>query len=461
MTPPRLPRRNFLRGAGGALVSLPLFASLGCGEPRRGPAPGRVRSALAFPKRFVVFYTPNGQYEPPATLDFAGTMFEPLAPFAAKLNLLRGLDLSVHDEGPGEPHQQGMVFLTGRKLNEGAFVGSDGASLAGWASGLSVDQELAKVLCVDTPYRSMHLGVQSTLYAGTEVRTILSYAGSDQPIANETDPYAVFDRMFAPLGPDGSVSAALRARRKSVLDVVGKQYESFGARLGAEDRVKLDQHLSSLRDVESRLDKQGSFVSAACRRPAPGDGGFDLNDPANFPLIGKLQTDLLVMALACDLTRVATLQWSSSANNRPFPFLSYEGKPITGDDHLMGHSPDSDAETWGKLRVIRRWYLEQFAYLLASLDAIPEGEGTTMLDNTAILLGSEITRGNTHSHSDANFVLAGGAGGAWKTGRNLAFEGKVPHNNLLVSILNGLGSPVATFGDPAHCTGPLAELAAG
>lgn len=454
-----LPRRTFLRGAGGVLVSLPLFESLGCSE-RRGPALGASRSGLAFPKRFIVVYTPNGQYEPPPTLDFAGSMFEPLAPFVSKLNMVRGLDLSVHDSPPGEPHQQGMAFLTGRKLNEGDFLGSDSTSYAGWASGISVDQEIAKVICADTPYRSLHLGVQSTLYAGTEVRTTLSYAGSDQPIANETSPFAVFDRMFAPLGPDGSVSAELRARRTSVLDVVGKQYESVNARLGAADRLKLEQHLASIRDVEGRLSRQGSFVTAACKRPSPGEPTFDLNDPVNFPIIGKLQTDLLVMTLACDLTRVATLQWSSSANNRPFPFLSYKGQPITGDDHLMGHAPDADAETWGKLRVIRRWYLEQFAYLLASLDAIKESDGSTMLDNTAILLGSELSRGNTHSHSNINFVLAGGASGAIKTGQYLSYEGNVPHNNLLVSLLNAMDVPAKTFGDPEYCTGPLAELRA-
>ncbi len=441
------------------LLALPLFQSLGCSE-RRGPAPGRARAKLAFPKRFVVVYTPNGQYEPPPTLDFAGSTFEPLAPFAPKLNLLRGLDMEVHDQTPGEPHQQGMAFLTGRRLNAGAFLGSDASSFAGWASGISVDQEIAKVLCADTPHRSLNLGVQSDLYAGTEVRTILSYAGSDQPVANSTNPYAVFDGIFAPLGADGTISAELRARRASVLDVVGKQYEAVGARLGAEDRQKLERHLASLRDVEGRLSKQGEFANAGCKKPDPGAPNFDLLDPVNFPVIGKLQTDLLVMALACDLTRVATLQWSSSANNRPFPFLEYEGKPITGDDHLMGHSPDSDTETWGKLRVIRRWYLKQFAYLLASLDAIPEGEGTTMLDNTAVLLGSELSRGNTHSHSNMNFVLAGGAGGAIKTGRYLNFEGVVPHNNLLVSLLNAMGLPATTFGDPAFCTGPLAELSA-
>ena len=452
-----LPRRALLRGAGGVLVSLPLFASLGCSE-RRGPALGRARSPLAFPKRFLVVYTPNGQLEPPPTLDFAGSMFEPLAPFRDKLLLLRGLDMSAHDQGPGEPHQQGMAFLTGRKLNAGAFLGSDGSSFAGWASGISVDQEAAKVLCVDTPYSSLNLGVQSTLFAGTEVRTTLSYLGPDQPVGNETNPYAVFDRLFAPLGPDGAISAELRARRKSVLDVVGKQYADVGKNLGAADKQKLDLHLDAIVDVERRLSKQGSPVAGACKRLEPGEPTIDLNDPANFPAIGKLQTDLLVMALACDLTRVATLQWSSSANNRPFPFLQYEGKPISGDDHLMGHAPDSDAETWGKLRVIRRWYLEQFAYLLASLDAIPEGEGKTMLDNTAVLLGSELSRGNTHSHSDMNFVLAGGGGGAWATGRYLNFEGKVPHNNLLVSLLNAMGVATNTFGDPEFCTGPLAEL---
>jgi len=132
-------------------------------------------------------------------------------------------------------------------------------------------------------------------------------------------------------------------------------------------------------------------------------------------------------------------------------------QPITGDEHVMGHQPDDDLHSWGKLRVIRRWYMEQFAYLLGELEATPEGDGT-MLDNTVILLGSEVARGNTHSHMDAPFVLAGSAGGYFNTGQLLNFEGDVPHNNLLVSLQNSMGIEATTFGLPEFCTGPLAGL---
>jgi hypothetical protein len=123
----------------------------------------------------------------------------------------------------------------------------------------------------------------------------------------------------------------------------------------------------------------------------------------------------------------------------------------------MGHQPDDDVHAWNKLRIIRRWYMEQFAYLLSRLDAIQEGEGT-MLDNTVVLLASEITQGNTHSHVDAPFLLAGSGGGYFKTGRHLNFAGDIPHNNLLVSIMNAMGLPATTFGDPEFCSGPLVEL---
>jgi hypothetical protein len=458
-------RRNFLKGVGGVSLALPLFASLGCQSSSSAKVAEKLgRAALGqngFPKRFVVVYIPNGNWdkELPPGWDFTGTIMEPLTPIKDKLMLLTGLDLAAHNQPPGEPHQQGMAFLTGRKLNEGNMVGGDG-SLAGWASGISLDQEIAAQIGAETAQKSLHFGVQSTAYGGTEVRTVLSYAGSDQPIANETSPYSMYNLVFSGLGADPGGTDKLRARRKSVLDAVGKRYEALTPRLGAEDRVKLQQHLAAIRDVENRLDNPGAVLGGYCQLPNMGTP-IDLNDPNNFPVIGKLHMDLLVMALACDLTRVATLQWSASTNNRPYPFLSYDDgsgpKPILDDEHVMGHQPDSDTNTWNKLRVIRRWYMEQFAYLLKQLDSIQEGDGT-MLDNTVVLLSSEIAHGNTHSHMDMPFLLAGSGGGYFKTGRRLDFQGTVPHNNLLVSIQNAMGIPATTFGDPAYCTGPLSGL---
>jgi len=181
----KLARRGFLQGAAGVSLALPLMPSLGCSKASSSAAEiGRAsQAATAFPKRFLVFYMPNGNIELPKTLDFAGSILEPLTPFKNKLIVLSGLDLSVHNQPPGEPHQQGMAFLTGRELNKGNQVGGDG-TLAGWGSGISVDQEIANTIGKDSPHKSLHFGVQSTAYGGTEVRTVISYTGSDQPIAN-------------------------------------------------------------------------------------------------------------------------------------------------------------------------------------------------------------------------------------------------------------------------------------
>lgn len=451
----RFARRNFLRGAGGATLALPLLSSLGCSEEEQKiiEKVGRAQQrADAFPKRFVFMYTPNGNYTTPDQ-DLSGYWSE-LLPIRQKLSVLLGLDLAAQDQPPGEPHQQGMALLTGRKLNDGTFVGGDG-SLAGWASGISLDQEIANHIGTMTKRKTLNLGVQSTAYGGTEVRTIVSYLGSDLPVANETDPYTVYNELFANLEMDPVAAAKLRRRRRSVLDVVDRRYDGLLDKISKEDREKVAQHLDSVREVEKRLDASGGVLGENCQKPELGEP-VDINDPANYGIVGRLQTDLLVMALSCDLTRVATLQWSAATNNRPYPFLQYNGAPIMGDEHQMGHMPDSDTASWEKIAIIRQWNLQQFRYLVEKLDAIPEGEGT-MLDNTVVVLGSEIVRGNTHSHIDQHFLIAGGGGGTLKQGQYLSY-GERPHNDLLLTILHAMGIEATEFGDPGFTTGPLSEL---
>lgn len=458
----KLSRRVMLKGASGAALSLPLLESLGCTtakEPAEQLAKAESRQALTFPKRIVFFYTPNGNLELPPTMNFAGSHLEPLTPYASKMVVLKGLDLLSNDLGPGEPHQQGMALLTGRRLNTGTQVGGDG-SLSGWAQSLSLDQHLANAIGTTSRFKTLNVGIQSTQYGGTEVRTVLSYLGNDQPVANETSPWALYNRVFSQLGADPYGVARLRARRHSVIDYVKDRFDRVKPQTSRADQLKLEQHLASVRDIESRLDLPGGAVGASCSQPVL-PAQFNLNDPANFGTIGRLQMDLSAMALACDLTRVVTLQWSASTNNRPYPFLQYDDgtglKPIVGDEHILGHQPDTDVHAWGKLAVIRRWYMSQLAYFLGKLAAVPEGNGT-LLDNTVVVWCSEITRGNTHSHHDAPFLLAGGAGGSWQTNRYLTFPGNIPHNNLWVSLMNAFGVQGTSFGDPMFCTGPLAGL---
>jgi hypothetical protein len=302
--------------------------------------------------------------------------------------------------------------------------------------------------------------VQTNNHGGTEVRTVISYRGADEPVSNENSPWSMFDAAFSELGTDPIELERRRTRRQSVLDVVGGQYERVTPRLSLDDRRKLEQHLEAVRDIETRLGNAGADLGGSCAVPTLGERVSD-SDPSLLPVIGRMQMDLLAMSLACDVTRVATLQWSASTNNRPYPFLSYdEGsgpQPIVGDEHILGHEPYSNVHAWGKLRVIRRWYMEQLAYLLGKLDAIPEGDGT-MLDNTIVLLASELSEGNSHSHMDTPFLIAGGGGADLATGRRLDIAGDVSHNDLFVSLLNTMGIEDTRFGDPAFCTGPLAGI---
>src|SRR5262249_27866450 len=150
-----------------------------------------------------------------------GTQHEAMLPFKDKLIFLNGLDLSVLNNPPGEPHQQGMAFLTGRRLNTGNFVGGDG-SLAGWASGISLDQEVAGVIGENSPRTSLPRGVQSTNDGGSGVRTGMSYRGSDHPNDNETPPGVLYDDISAGLGWDPFGKEKAKNRRKSVLDLVDK-----------------------------------------------------------------------------------------------------------------------------------------------------------------------------------------------------------------------------------------------
>jgi hypothetical protein len=461
---PMLLRRNFLRNVAGGALAMPVLSSLGCSEQstREGERLGTASLAEnGFPKRFLVVYTPNGNFEFPKSLDLTGTQHEAMTPFKEKLIFLNGLDMSVHSIPPGEPHQQGMAFLTGRRLNPGSQVGGDG-SLAGWASGISLDQEIAGVISANNPRKSLHMGVQSTNYGGSEVRTVVSYKGSDQPNDNEISPWVMFNQVFASLGADPLGNEKLKGRRKSVLDLVDKQYAGLAPKLGADDKKKLEQHLDAVREVEKRLDNPGGVLGGSCQLPDVG-AVIDEKDPNNYPIVGKLFMDMAAMAFACDITRVITLQWSASTNNRPYPWLMFDDgtgpKPITDDEHNLGHQPDTDAISWGKLNVIRHWYGEQFAYLLGKLAAIPEGEGT-MLDNTVVLFASEIARGNTHSHVDMPFILAGSGGGYFKTGQYLSFEGDRPHNDLLVAIGNAMGLPMTTFGEAEYVKGALPGLTA-
>jgi hypothetical protein len=426
-------RRAFLRGAGGLAIGLPWLESLAPATARAG--------GPTFPKRLVLWFTPNGTVRPSWTPgpDFAlSPILAPLEPWRDRLLVVSGLDMASSG-GDRKGHNRGVGALwTGIE----PFGGNDGDSSYG--NGISVDQHIAASLPATTPFRTLELGVQvkSTMPNGRMI-----YGGPQQPIAPEDSPHALFDRIFADFGGDPGAVTALRARRKSVLDAVAGDLERVLPRLASADRAKLDAHLSAVRALELRLDQLGG---ADCTPPELGPP-FEYKKNPNYPKVGELQVEMLALALACGLTNVASLMWSSALGSAIFTWLEH-----TVDHHTLSHDESDAAQQ--QLVAINAWFTERFAELLGRMDAVEEGDGT-LLDHSVVVWGSELGKGQPHDCRKIPFVLAGSCHGAFATGRHVAYEDG-SHNDLLLSLCEAMDVPTTTIGDPAFCHGPLAELRA-
>ncbi|KIG17674.1 hypothetical protein DB30_02949 [Enhygromyxa salina] len=447
----RLSRRHVLRGLGGAAIALPLLDAMRSDSAHAGPGDT--------PKRLIIMYTPNGTV--PANFWPSGngpdfTLSPILAPLAAHqqdLLILGGLDLMSSLKGPGDAHQKGTgSCLTGTPLLEGDFAG-DGGQSAGWAGGISIDQEVANHIGQDTPFASLELGVAVQDPANVGAR--ISYRGAGQPLPPENSPYAAYQRLFGDSISDPLAVERRAARRRAVLDAVGDEHRALRDKLGGEDREKLENHLTAVEEIRDRLDEGVISFGGECQ-PLQQGALLDPNLVSNMPFMGKLQMDLMAMAMACDITRVGTIMWTRSVANHVFSFVDPNIKEA---HHSLAHKGDEDAPKVAQNTAINAWYAEQMAYLITRLKAIPEGDGT-VFDNTVILWTNEQAKGNNHSRYDMPYVLAGSAGGYFNTGRYLTRpdQPQVPHNKLLVSLLHAMDIDADSFGDPEFDTGPLSGL---
>jgi hypothetical protein len=221
-----------------------------------------------------------------------------------------------------------------------------------------------------------------------------------------------------------------------VIDLVKGDLNKLQSRYGGGDRLKIDAHLESIRAIEMRNDAE----VPTCEPPML-DLGMDPYDNDNFPVISERQIDQLVMSLACDLTRVASVQWSSSVSGAVFSWLGHDQ-----GHHDISHLGDDDGSMVQRITEINTWYAGQVKYLLDALAAVPEGDGT-LLDHSLVVWGNELSRGNSHGNLPVPFLMAGGANGMLETGRYLDY-GDVAHNRLLVSICQLMGlSDQMSFGD--------------
>ena len=440
-----LSRRTLLHAATGAVLSLPLLPSL-----RRAGA-----AELTVPKRFVTMYTPNGVIHegwwPTNIVDDShfdlSESHAPLAAYKDRLLILQGLEMKVAALGPGGPHQRGIgALFTNMQLGEGTFADGCGRT-AGWANGISVDQRVANVIGQGSAVPSLQLGVRAT---ENDVQGRISYAGPGQPLPPLNTPLEVYKRVFSGFMPPSSdpsadAAKALLAQRKSVLDAVAGEFKSLEGRLNAEDRATLEQHLTLVRDVERRL----SIGTGDCELPEM-PATLDPASEVDMPKIAELEIDLLALAFACDLTRVASFQISTALNRIRYPWVD-----SLGEGHSLSHTGASDVDAKGQLLRRQAWHSSLIARLFDRLSTVKEGEGT-VLDSTLLFWGNEVSMGTTHTHDNMPFVVAGG-GWAFRTGRYVKYNGD-SHGNLLVSLLNAMGVPDTLFGNAAYCTGPLAGL---
>jgi hypothetical protein len=430
----QLSRRAVLRGAGSVVIALPWLEIM---QPLKSS-----RAAEAPARRFVAVYTPGGTVlenwtSQAGSIQKLSPILAPLSTVTDKLTVLQGLTMKA---ALGDQLQAGMIaWLTGcAQTRNGQAIPN-----------ASLDQVLAEKLRTPVFYQAVRWATGAEDAGQPSTNNTVSYgaSGSDFTLVQPSiDPKATWQRLFGALPADAEAPW-----KKSILDSVIGRYAKLSRQLGSADRQRLERHADLLRSIEQR-------VNVTCVPPTLGDvSDYDpaagpAQDPmtdAAIPEVGKLMMDMLVAALTCNLTNVATLQWADSRAAYTLPWLDLPGGYV---QNWYEHNGGFDAASMTK---IFTWYSTQHAYLLEQMAAVDLG-ASTLLDESVVFFGSQQQNPASHARDNMPFLLAGGGGGL-KGGRVLSYDGK-SHNDLLVSILNLFGDPRTTFGDSSYCSGALSGL---
>jgi hypothetical protein len=436
-------RRTFLRGLGAA-VALPVLDAM-------LPSLGSVASAATagktgFPKRMAFVYVPNGVTLADWTPEQTGTNFDlprilqPLAPHRNDFNVLTGFDqrngLALGD-GAGDHARASATFLTGVHPRK-----TSGADIR---AGVSVDQFAARRIGEHTVLPSLELSCDAGPRLGAcdsgyscAYQFNLSWQSETMPVNPEVDPRRVFERLFGDVSA-GRDSQQARARRamleKSILDFVADDARRLQSRLGTNDQRKLDEYLTSIRQIEKRVElaERSAPKLPPGVQPPEGYDGFEEHI--------RLMFDMLILAFQTDSTRVATFLLAHEGSNRAYPFIG-----VNDGHHDLSHHFGARGNI-EKVTRIDTFHAKQFAYFLDKLKSVKEGDGT-LLDNCMIVYGSGISDGNAHSHTNLPVLLAGRGGGTITPGRHIKTTGgSAPLNNLFLSMLDRMGCPTDRFGD--------------
>ena len=427
----KMNRRSILRALASSAITLPLaglFAKSASGGP-----------AITTAKRFIVMYFPDGVPQPnggPSMWHPSGsgqsyqlsTCLQPLAPYVKNCAFLRNLSMGPTDAGS---HPGGAKKL---------LTGRDGGN------GESIDRYLARTVGAAAPFSHVYLGAMA-LQNNASGDKFVSYVSAGTTAPPEDDPQKAFSRMFGNGG--GNVPSGPDPLDVSVLDNAMSDLDDLRARLGDAEKAKLDLHTDALREVEKSVKALGN-QAPSCNQSLASVTKVDptrLYDASQFPDVFKAQIDVMVQTMACGLTSVGVLQASEHTSElimSRFPSTPMYTPNYDMRSHQASHYGQPADPKFTSYVQQRTWFVGQFGYLINQLASRPEGGGT-MLDNSILLLCSEVQDGNTHSHDDMGFVLAGGSG-ILQTNR-VHDWGYRRHADLLLTIARDMGDGSSSFGD--------------
>ncbi len=453
-----LSRRHFLRGLG-ACIALPALESW---RPLAALAENKIAAAAAgklavtatgAPLRTAFIYFPNGAipsawWPVKAGKDFdLNRTLQPLEQSKKLLQLIGGLDLKTAEagaDGGGDHARANGTFLTGVRLKKSA---SD------IRAGVSIDQVMAQSIGHLTRFPSLELTCDQVRKSGTcdsgyscAYQHNISWSSATTPMTPEFNPRLLFERLF------GSGSPGLRAEnlkrrqheQRSILDFVSQDARSMQSRLASRDKDKVDQYLTGVREIETRIQRAERFGNI----PDPAQE-TPVGIPASYEEYVNLMYDMMVLAFQSDSTRIITMLLAHDGSNRSFADIG-----ISEGHHDLSHHQNK-ADMIKKVAEIDLWYVTQFAKFLEKLQAAKDVDGHSLLHNSMIVYGGGNADANRHTHSNLPIVLAGAGGGTLSAGRYIKIDPK-PTTNLFLSMADRLGmNELERFGDS---TGKLSEI---
>ena len=445
----QLSRRAVLRGLG-ATLSLPLFDAM---VPAF--ASPLVQKSLAV-NRMAFLYVPNGivmEAWTPAggvgstPLGELPRITSALTPYRNDILVLSGLTSDggrAHGDGPGDHGRAGAAYLTG--VHPKKTYGKD------LKTGISMDQIAARQLENKTRFGSLELGCEEGIQGGNcdngyscAYSNSISWRTENTPNPPEIRPRAVFERLFGAASDEKDPAKRQRQQeyRRSILDLVLSDAQSLQKTLGGDDRRKLDEYLSSIRDVEKRIEGVEKANTKQVVKEVP-----SASIPTDFAEHSHLMLDLMTLAFQTDATRVVTVLLGIEQSPRNYPEIG-----LTEGHHGLTHHSGDKAKI-EKVTQINEYHIKQFAWLLDKMKSIRDGDGS-LLDNSMIIYGASLADGNSHQHHNLPTVLAGRGNGTLQPGRHVRYPSETPITNLYLSMFDRMGVTAGSIGDS---TGRLDNL---